>query len=665
MNVAVAQPKPAGAIARRIRVMIVDDAVVVRGLFTRWVEAEPDLEVVASLRTGRDAVSQIERVDPDVVVLDVEMPELDGVSALPLLLEKKRDLVVIMASTLTRRNAEISLKALSLGAADYIPKPSSNQEVTASATFRRDLIEKIRQLGLRSKRLRLAGARARQLPRTPLLQPRHPQPALVLRPMPATPPRVLLIGASTGGPQALNTIAARLDGVLDRAPVLITQHMPPTFTAILAEHLAQVVKRPVREAQDGEEVNAGTIYIAPGGQHMTVARRDGVAVIVARQRSADQLLQARGRSAVCHRRIGVGAQSSGAGAYRHGLGRVARRASHRRRRRPCAGAGRSNKRRLGHARPGGQCRPLLGGAAAQRDRPQAHPPVRGGAHVTPQDFDYLRKLLKERSGLVLSAEKQYLAESRLLPVARRHALATLGDLVGKLKGASAGQLSVDVVEAMTTNESFFFRDKIPFEHFRDTIVPALMVARAREKRIRIWCAACAAGQEPYSLAMSLKGLGAKLAGWRVDILATDISAEVLEKAKAGIYSQFEVQRGLPIQLLVKFFSQVGDTWQMAPEIRGMVQFRPLNLLNDFSPLGLFDLVFCRNVLIYFDQPTKIDVLGRLARQMPNDGFLVLGAAETVLGLSEAFKPVAEKRGLYMREPAAEPATNVVKFAAKA
>ena len=172
MNVAVAQPKPAGAIARRIRVMIVDDAVVVRGMFTRWVEAEPDLEVVASLRTGRDAVSQIERVDPDVVVLDVEMPELDGISALPLLLEKKRDLVVIMASTLTRRNAEISLKALSLGAADYIPKPSSNQEVTASATFRRDLIEKIRQLGLRSKRLRLAGARARPLPRTPLLQPR-------------------------------------------------------------------------------------------------------------------------------------------------------------------------------------------------------------------------------------------------------------------------------------------------------------------------------------------------------------------------------------------------------------------------------------------------------------------------------------------------------------
>jgi two-component system, chemotaxis family, protein-glutamate methylesterase/glutaminase len=287
MNLAVAPQTSINAIDRRIRVMLVDDAVVVRGLFSRWVEAEPDMEVVASLRTGREAVNQIERADPDVVVLDVDMPDLDGIAALPLLLEKKRDLVVIMASTLTRRNAEISLKALSLGAADYIPKPASNREVTVSAIFRRDLIEKIRQLGLRSKRLRLERARARapmDPKSSPPLQPRHPtldavKPPVVLRPMPATPPRVLLIGASTGGPQALNTLVAQLGGVLDRAPVLITQHMPPTFTAILAEHLARLSKRPVREAQDGEEVNAGTIYVAPGGKHMKVVRRDGVAGI--------------------------------------------------------------------------------------------------------------------------------------------------------------------------------------------------------------------------------------------------------------------------------------------------------------------------------------------------------------------------------------------------
>ena len=287
MSIAVATPSSTAAVGRRIRVMIVDDAVVVRGLFSRWVEAEADLEVVASLRTGREAVNQVERVDPDVVVLDVDMPELDGISALPLLFEKKRDLVVIMASTLTRRNAEISLRALSLGAADYIPKPSSNREVTASATFRRDLIEKIRQLGLRAERLRLGQPRVRtplEPKASPPLQPglpgHDPLAPVVLRPMPLTPPRVLLIGSSTGGPQALNTILAQADSVIDRAPVLITQHMPPTFTAILAEHLARVAKRPVREAVDGEEVNAGTIYLAPGGKHMKVARRDGIAVIV-------------------------------------------------------------------------------------------------------------------------------------------------------------------------------------------------------------------------------------------------------------------------------------------------------------------------------------------------------------------------------------------------
>jgi two-component system, chemotaxis family, protein-glutamate methylesterase/glutaminase len=283
MNVALAPAAPAGSLRRRIRVMVVDDAIVVRGLFARWVEAEADFELVASLRSGREAVNQIESADPDVVVLDVEMPDLDGISALPLLLDKKRDLVVIMASTVTRRNAEISLRALALGAADYIPKPPSTREVTTSLLFRRELIEKIRQLGLRAKRLRLAPPR----PPTPVVLP-GPRPVaegpaapddIVLRAMPLTPPRVLLIGSSTGGPQALNAVIVKIGSVLERAPVLITQHMPPTFTAILAEHLARVAKRPVHEGREGEPVHAGTIYVAPGGRHMTVARKDGGAVI--------------------------------------------------------------------------------------------------------------------------------------------------------------------------------------------------------------------------------------------------------------------------------------------------------------------------------------------------------------------------------------------------
>ena len=272
--------------------------------------------------------------------------------------------------------------------------------------------------------------------------------------------------------------------------------------------------------------------------------------------------------------------------------------------------------------------------------------------MTPLDYDYLRKLLKERSGLVLSADKQYLVESRLLPLARKAGAAGLSELVSRLKESHAEALVIDVVEAMTTNESFFFRDKLPFDLFRDTIMPALLAARAAHRRIRIWCAAASTGQEPYSLAMALKEMAASVAGWRIEIIATDLSGEVLEKAKAGIYSQFEVQRGLPIQLLIKYFTQIGDTWQIAPEIRAMVQFRPLNLLNDFAQLGTFDIVFCRNVLIYFDQDTKIDVFERICRSTERDGYLVLGAAETVVGLTDCFQPVAGKRSLYMPNLAA-------------
>jgi chemotaxis protein methyltransferase CheR len=265
--------------------------------------------------------------------------------------------------------------------------------------------------------------------------------------------------------------------------------------------------------------------------------------------------------------------------------------------------------------------------------------------VNQPDYEYLRKLLKDHSGLDLSADKQYLIESRLLPLARKAGLADIGELVQKLKGGSSAVIA-QVVEAMTTNETFFFRDKVPFDHFRDSILPEIIKARANRKSIRIWCAAGSTGQEPYSLAMCVKEMGAALSGWRVEIVATDISQEVLGKSKAGIYSQFEVQRGLPIQMLVKYFKQIGELWQLNPDIRAMVQHRQLNLLHDFSQLGVFDIIFCRNVLIYFDQETKINIFGRLARIMEPDGFLVLGAAETVVGLTDVFKPFPERRGLY-------------------
>jgi chemotaxis protein methyltransferase CheR len=265
--------------------------------------------------------------------------------------------------------------------------------------------------------------------------------------------------------------------------------------------------------------------------------------------------------------------------------------------------------------------------------------------VTPSDYEYLRKFLKERSGLDLSADKQYLVESRLVPLARKSSLPGIPELVQKMR-SGADALTGEVVEAMTTNETFFFRDKIPFDHLRETVIPALVQARAARRSLRIWCAASSTGQEPYSIAMCLKEAGAMLSGWRTEIIATDLSQAVLEKSRSGIFSQFEVQRGLPIQLLVKYFTQNGELWQLNADIRGMVQHRELNLLRDFSHLGVFDIIFCRNVLIYFDQATKANIFDRLSRMLEPDGVLALGAAESVVGITNAFKPYPERRGLY-------------------
>jgi two-component system chemotaxis response regulator CheB len=273
-----------------IRVLVVDDALVARGLVARWLNAESDIEVVAALRNGRDAVERIEEIDPDIVLLDVEMPVLDGMAALPLLLQKKRDLVVIMASMLTSPNSEVSLKAISLGAVDCIPKPASGRDSVSTATYRQGLIDRVRRFGAQ-RRQALASKRARQQARAALhdrlaassrlAERRRPAAGdIALRPFSVLPPQALLIGASTGGPQALATLMAGLGDIVDRLPVLITQHMPATFTSILAEHLSRASGRTAREAHDGEVLAPGMVLIAPGGRHMRVGRRGGRPVIV-------------------------------------------------------------------------------------------------------------------------------------------------------------------------------------------------------------------------------------------------------------------------------------------------------------------------------------------------------------------------------------------------
>jgi len=265
--------------------------------------------------------------------------------------------------------------------------------------------------------------------------------------------------------------------------------------------------------------------------------------------------------------------------------------------------------------------------------------------MKPDDFDFVARLLKERSGLILSRDKAYLLESRLMPLARKRGLKGLDDLLAVLKRRDP-VLEIAVVEAMTTNESFFFRDTKPFDQFKSIVLPNLLKARAGKKSFRIWSAACSSGQEPYSLAMILKEEAARLNGWRTEIVGTDLSEDVLKKARSGAYSQFEVQRGMPMTLLVKYFKKQDENWVIDPTIKSMVQYKPWNLLKDLRGLGTFDVVFCRNVLIYFDQPTKTKVLNAISQIMTDDGVLYLGGAETVLGISDAFRPVPGQRGVY-------------------
>jgi len=266
--------------------------------------------------------------------------------------------------------------------------------------------------------------------------------------------------------------------------------------------------------------------------------------------------------------------------------------------------------------------------------------------INSEDFELLRRIVKTRSGLTLSPDKAYLLENRLMAVARKWGMNDIEGLAATVRGAPNEELLREITEAMTTNETLFFRDQSPFEQLEKVVFPRLIEKRRDRKQIRIWSAGCSSGQEPYSIAMVARQLGSVLDDWRIDILATDISRAMLDKARAGLYTQFEVQRGLPIAMLMKYFTQAGDKWELDPDIRAMVDFAEFNLLNDPSPLGRFDVVFCRNVLIYLDQPTKTRVLENVCNLMPDDGVLYMGGAETVMGVTEKFQPVNEHRGMY-------------------
>ncbi len=266
--------------------------------------------------------------------------------------------------------------------------------------------------------------------------------------------------------------------------------------------------------------------------------------------------------------------------------------------------------------------------------------------MTDADYNFLRRLLHQRSGLSLSPEKRYLADSRLGILCRRRDIADIATLIQKLRPGNDAALEHAVIEAMTTNETLFFRDHTPFDLFRDVILPERIAANAATRSLRIWCAAVSTGQEAYSLAMILDAMAPRLSGWKIQIVGTDISSEVLERARAGLYSHFEIQRGLPIQMLLKHFSQEGDRWRISERLRAMVDLRQHNLLEPNGHLGQFDIIFCRNVLIYFDVQTKARVLEALSPRLAPQGAMFLGAAETVIGIATTVLPDRQHRGVY-------------------
>jgi chemotaxis protein methyltransferase CheR len=267
--------------------------------------------------------------------------------------------------------------------------------------------------------------------------------------------------------------------------------------------------------------------------------------------------------------------------------------------------------------------------------------------MTQQDFDVICRLLRERSAIVLEAGKEYLVETRLAPLVRQLKLNSIGDLIAQLRCQPGNGLYRQIVEALVITESSFFRDHHPFEALRKVVIPDLITRRREERRLHVWCAASSTGQEPYSLALLFREHFPELAAWKISLLASDLSRQVLERAREGRYHQIEVNRGLPAALLVKYFEQHGTDWQLKPAIRNMVDFQEINLVKAWPALPLMDLVLIRNVMIYFDVETKKAILSRLARVLRLDGYLLLGGAETTLNLNDSYRRVEpQKSGFY-------------------
>ncbi len=580
---------------------MVDDSPTVRAVFARLIEGEPDLRLAASAESAEGALATLVQAAPDVILLDLDMPGMGGLEAIPRMLELAAPVRILVVSSLTVRGAEHTLAALSLGAADTLAKPLPGR---FDQDYRATLLRKIRLLGRVAKRARL---------KTP------PAALPQLRPHAKEVPHVLAIGASTGGIHALGQLLGALPARFD-VPILITQHLPGSFIGAFVRQLRAASGRETEVAEERTVIRPGRIVVAPGDAHMTVvASANGDTVRASVRRSGPQRLPAVGRPDARQLCRGLRQPRARRGLVGHGARRHRGRRAPRRRGRNDHGAGRRERGGLGHAGRGRRRRPRLGHSPARADsradrrdgrrrmidhgKPASGKPELGKIDQGTIALGIVAGLLEARTGQKLTADRAWRVGTALSGVMRAHAIESLEDLAARLGKPNQGELAQQVVEALLNNETYFFRDRAMFDLLSRTILPELAARREDTRRLSIWSVGCSTGQEAYSLAMLFAEQRTRWRDWTIDILGTDVARSVVAAARDGNYSQFQIQRGLGVAQMVSFFEENRTGWRACDMLRTMVRFETHNLLDVPPDPGRFDLILCRNVLLYFDRPT--------------------------------------------------------------
>lgn len=641
-------------------VLIVDGAVLARHRLTHVLGSVEALEVVGAAVNGTTALRKIARSKPDVVVLNLVLPDLDGLEVLRRMGDDLKTCQVVVCVGPGVDQAAAAKQAMALGAKDHV--------VIAAAAYRDGTAEQTLRAELVPRLLALTGPRKR---RKRVRPPSLPAPPVRRRSRIGPPIELLAIGSSTGGPQALEKVISALPADFP-VPIVIVQHMPPMFTRLLAERLTKLSQLEAAEGSTGMKLEAGKIYVAPGGRHMVVGPRGAPCLKLHDEapehgcrpavdplfRSVAQHYEARCLAVVL---TGMGSDGSLGAKALDAMGAnvvvqdeatsvVWGMPGH------VADAGiaaavlpideiaadivrrvrQSRKPRTAGKSEATKPAQILAGSVASGKSADKPPDTTDPTYLSDEDFTSIATLLRREASITLEASKKYLVIARLRALLRTSEFRCIADLMNYQRQTKDAATTRHIVEALTTNETSFFRDVRVYRALENRVLPSLIEAKKHKRELRIWSAACSNGQEPYSLAMLLRSAFPVLKDWKVSILATDIDTQALAKAESARYTKPEVNRGLPAKMLADHFRQEATSWVVRDELRAMIDFRQMNLASRWSVRGPFDLVLIRNVLIYFDEPTKRDILERAGRCLSPLGFLLLGGAESTLGVVDEY-----------------------------